>query len=48
VVKSRVPGDFVSAAKGRFPNAGFHKRVVALEQGWVWRHPLRPVPVAKW
>ena len=31
-----------------FPNAGFHKRLVQLELGWLTRHPLNPLPVFKW
>jgi hypothetical protein len=43
-----VSGQLVRAAKRAFPNAGFHKRLVQLEIGWLARHPLRPVPVVKW
>jgi hypothetical protein len=48
VVKSGLPGSFVKDVKAAFPNAGFHKRLVQLEAGWLRKHPLRPVPVLKW
>lgn len=32
----------------RWPNAGFHKRLVQLTLREACRHPLRPVPVLKW
>jgi hypothetical protein len=32
----------------RWPNAGFHKRLVQLTLREARRHPLRPIPVLKW
>ena len=48
IVRCGLSKEQVKAVKGKFPNAGFHKTVVRQGLGWVWRHPLRPVPVAKW
>ena len=33
---------------GRWPNAGFHRRLVQLTLREVRSHPLRPIPVLKW
>ena len=43
--KCGLPRKFISAVKYRFPNAGFHKRLVRLAGGWFCRHPLNPLPV---
>lgn len=32
----------------RWPNAGFHKRLVQLTLRQMRRHPLRPIPVIRW
>jgi hypothetical protein len=47
-VRFGLPGSLVKSVKSRFPDAGFHKRLVELELGWLRSHPLRPVPVLKW
>jgi hypothetical protein len=47
IVKCGLPGTFVRSVKRRFPNAGFHKRLVQLELGWVSHHPANPLPVVK-
>jgi len=39
---------FVQCIQDRFPNAGFHKRLVQLASGWFLKHPFKPVPVLKW
>ena len=39
---------YIKSVKNRFPNAGFHKRLVQLELSWFSRHPLNPAPVLKW
>jgi hypothetical protein len=31
-----------------FPNAGFHRRLLALTWQWWKRHPLDPLPMLKW
>lgn len=48
VVKCGLSAAYVKRVKARFPNAGFHKRLVQLELGWLPKHPLNPVPVLKW
>ena len=47
-VKCGLPGEFVKAVKKQFPNAGFHKRLVQLEVGWLPGHLLNPLPILKW
>lgn len=47
-LKCGLPGSFTSSVRRQFPNAGFHKRLVQLEAGWLVKHPLRPLPVLKW
>jgi hypothetical protein len=48
LLRNGVPKAFYRKATSVFPNAGFHKRLVQLELGWLARHPLRPLPVVKW
>ena len=48
IVKCGLAKTVVSRVKDRFPNAGFHQRLVQLEVSWFSRHPFRPVPVLKW
>ena len=48
LVKLGMPAAYVRAVKERFPNAGFHKRLVQLAGTWFVRHPLNPLPVLKW
>jgi hypothetical protein len=48
LVQCGLSKSFINRVKARFPNAGFHKRLVQLEVGWFSRHPFRPVPVLKW
>jgi hypothetical protein len=48
LLKNGVPKGLYCKATSVFPNAGFHKRLVQLELGWLLRHPLRPFPVLKW
>ncbi len=38
----------VRAVRHRFPNAGFHGRLVRIAGGWLRRHPSNPLPVLKW
>jgi hypothetical protein len=47
-VKCGLPKAYIKNVQRRFPNAGFHKRLVQLELGWFPRHPLNPLPVLKW
>lgn len=39
---------FVRNVKNRFPNAGFHKKLMRLAGGWFLKHPLTPPPFMKW
>jgi hypothetical protein len=48
IVKCGLSGAYVQSVKHCFPNAGFHKRLVQLELGWLSRHPWNPLPVFKW
>lgn len=43
-----LPRAQLRAIFARWPNAGFHKRLVLLTLREARRHPLRPVPVLKW
>jgi hypothetical protein len=47
IVRCGLPKAYVDSIKCRFPNAGFHKRLVQLEGRWVARHPAHPLPVVK-
>jgi len=48
LLRGGVPSGYFKSVTRRFPNAGFHKRLVQLELAWLVRHPLRPLPVVKW
>ncbi|HLG12129.1 MAG TPA: hypothetical protein VI876_10240 [Dehalococcoidia bacterium] len=48
ILKCGVAKAYFKDVTTRFPNAGFHKRLVQLELGWLPRHPFRPLPVVKW
>lgn len=48
IVKCGLPRKFIKSVKKEFPNAGFHKCLVRLASGWIFKHPLDPVPVLKW
>jgi hypothetical protein len=48
LVTCGLPRAYIKSVKNRFPNAGFHKRLVQLELSWFSRHPLNPTPVLKW
>ena len=48
LVTCGLPRSYIRRVKHRFPNAGFHKRLVQLELGWFAGHPLNPAPVFKW
>ncbi|MCB0197306.1 MAG: hypothetical protein KDJ65_35490 [Anaerolineae bacterium] len=48
LVTCGLPRSYIKSVKRHFPNAGFHKRLVQLELGWFFGHPLNPVPVLKW
>ena len=48
IIKCGLPASYIRSVQGRIPGAGFHKRLVQLEFGWLSRHPLNPLPVFKW
>lgn len=48
LVTCGLPRSYIRSVKQRWPNAGFHKRLVQLELGWLSGHPLNPAPVFKW
>ena len=48
LVKWGLPASYIQSVKDRFPNAGFHKRLVQLAGGWFSRHPLSTPPFMKW
>ena len=43
-----VPRTFIAAVNARWPNAGFHRRLVELTIDRLWKHPLKPLPMVKW
>jgi hypothetical protein len=47
-LRGGLPRAYFESVAQRFPNAGFHKRLVQLELAWLLRHPLRPLPVVRW
>jgi len=48
IVKCGLPKAFIKSVQTRFPNAGFHQRLVQLELGWLPKHPFNPLPVFRW
>jgi hypothetical protein len=43
-----LPRTRLRAILARWPNAGFHKRLIQLTLRQARAHPLRPLPVLKW
>ena len=43
-----LPRTFVAAVIAAWPDAGFHRRLVALTLDRWWKHPLSPLPMVKW
>jgi len=43
-----LPGARVREIFAKWPNAGFHRRLVQLTLKQARAHPLRPIPVLKW
>jgi HD domain len=43
-----LPRTFAAAVIATWPDAGFHRRLVALTIDRWWRHPLNPLPMVKW
>jgi hypothetical protein len=48
LVSFGLPRARLQAIFARWPNAGFHRRLVQLTLREARRHPLRPLPVLKW
>ena len=44
----RRAAEFRPELYAAWPDAGFHKLLVALEFGHLWKHPLDPLPVFRW
>lgn len=38
---------FIRELKDRFPNNGFHAGLIRVAGKWICRHPLNPLPIAK-
>jgi hypothetical protein len=43
-----LPRTVVEAVGSRWPDAGFHRRLVTLTIGRFCKHPLSPLPMVKW
>jgi hypothetical protein len=43
-----LPRTLVAAVDGRWPGAGFHRRLVQLTVHRWWKHPLSPLPMVRW
>jgi hypothetical protein len=43
-----VSRSFIAAVTARWPDAGFHRRLVALTIDRFLKHPLSPLPMVKW
>ncbi|MBX3013483.1 MAG: hypothetical protein KF832_18325 [Caldilineaceae bacterium] len=48
LVPCGLPRAYIGQVKQRFPNAGFHQRLVQLELSWLPKHLFNPAPVFKW
>lgn len=48
LVRFGLAPDLIGETKRLLPNAGFHRRLVALTAGHAARHPLRPLPMVRW
>lgn len=48
LVQWGLPKDYIRNIKTKFPNSGFHKRLLQLEVRWLFRHPLNPLPMMRW
>ena len=48
LVRFGLPWAYVRDAQRRFPDAGFHGRLVQLTAQRFAEHPLSPIPVLKW
>lgn len=48
LVRCGLPRAYIMKIQGLYPNAGFHRGLLKLAARWFIRHPLNPIPVAKW
>lgn len=48
IMKFGLPASFIRSVKERFPNQGFHWRLVKLTLRQLLRTPLRPLPMFRW
>ena len=48
LLRYRLPDDFVADVLDAFPNAGFHKKLLALSIVRLKSHPFSPLPMMKW
>jgi len=48
LIRHGTDGKFIQFIKKKFPNRGFHVRLVKLFFRNLIRHPLRPLPMYKW
>ena len=48
LVCSGIERRYIAAVRSAFPNAGFHKRLLALTARQFLRTPLRPLPMVQW
>jgi hypothetical protein len=48
VIRFGIRPTWVCAVKAEFPNAGFHRRLVALTCRQFLRNPLHPLPMVRW
>lgn len=47
LVKAGLPAPLVHAVRARYPNAGFHVRLLQMGARWFVRHPTRPFPFVR-
>ena len=43
-----LPHTFIAVVAEKWPDAGFHRRLVTLTIDRFWKHPLSPLPMVKW
>lgn len=48
IIRFGISPAWVCGVKAEFPNAGFHRRLVALACLQFLRNPLRPLPMVRW
>jgi hypothetical protein len=48
LVRSGLPSPWVREVRRSFPNAGFHRRLLALTGRQFLRDPLHPLPMMRW